>query len=85
MTFSLTHAAYCGMSIPHGEFETRDEARTAAARIIRRRRRQGFPVTTLDRGERWEIEEPDDCFMVPDQCGVLSLSEMHEGWFEELM
>jgi hypothetical protein len=41
MTFSLTHAAYCGMSIPHGEFETRDEARTAAARIIRRRRRQG--------------------------------------------
>jgi hypothetical protein len=76
MSFSLSHAAYCGMRVPHGEFETRDDARAAVARIIRRRRRQGFPVTTLKPGEQWEIQEPEDCFMVPDQCGVLALTEI---------
>jgi hypothetical protein len=71
----LIHHAYCGMSIPHGEFHhaDRDDARAAAARLLRRRRRQGYPVSILEAGKSWEIGEPDDCMMVPDESGVLQL------------
>jgi hypothetical protein len=69
--YTLNHYAYCGMRVPLGEGDYR-EMRAKAASIIRRRRRQGFPVVQLDRHE-WEIQEPEDCFMVPDQCGVMTL------------
>ena len=72
-SYRLVHHAYCGMPVPIEEGDMQD-CRTAAARLLMRRRRQGFPVTTLEIGERWEIMEPEDCMMVPDQCGVLTLT-----------
>ncbi len=75
----LIHAAYCGMSIPQGEFEDRADARSAAAQLIRLRRREGYPVSMLNRGWRWEIEEPENCMLVPDECGVLMLCQADGG------
>jgi hypothetical protein len=66
--------AYCGMTFPHGDpGMDRDEARQEVARLIRRRRREGFPVTTHTRGSTWEVMEPEDTMMVPDECGTLLL------------
>jgi len=74
--------AYCGMMTY--EWETEDtgdewetqEQRATAAQFIRDRRGAGYPVVTLERGQRWEVLEPDDCGMVPDDCGILSLERI---------
>lgn len=69
---TLTHQAYCGMNVPlgAGDIET---MRAKAARILRRRRNAGFPCTKLGDGQ-WEIMEPEDCMMIPDQSGVMILT-----------
>jgi hypothetical protein len=61
------------MRIPHVDTVDRAEARQEAAALIRRRRRQGFPVAMLQRGRAWEVLEPEGALMVPDQCGTISL------------
>ena len=71
--YYLTRYAYCGMRVPVGTFECRDDARRAAARALGQFRAEGFPVVTLDRGECWEVCEPDDAVMVPDACGTIVL------------
>jgi hypothetical protein len=58
-------------------FDDRAEARRYAAERLRRYRRR-FPVTTLERGAKWEILEPDDAVLVPDACGTLNLE--HVTW-----
>lgn len=77
MGYTLVHHAYCGMSIPL-EAGTLEECRERAARRIRWARREEFPVVTLEKGKEWEIEEPDDCLLVPDSCGVLVIAEALE-------
>jgi hypothetical protein len=77
-TYTVRFASYCGMAGIPETFSSKADARKAVADILRRRRRQGYPVsfTTKDDGEgysSWEIEEPEDAAMVPDACGVLSL------------
>jgi hypothetical protein len=74
--YTLTLHAYCGMAEPIGDNGMDlDDARQEAARLIRRRRRQDFPITVIEKGRKWEVEEPEDCFMVPDCCGVLILRD----------
>ena len=70
---TLRFNAYCGMShiLQEGD---KDECRDIAAKTIRRRRRQGYPVVVLAPKEQWEIQEPDGACMVPDECGVLTLA-----------
>jgi hypothetical protein len=46
-----------------------------ATRLLRRRRREAFPITVIKKGRQWEVEEPEDCMMVPDCCGVLILRD----------
>ena len=70
--FRLVNHAYCGMSIPIKEGD-RDDVRSAAARYLRRLRREGFPVAVMTKGQEWEIQEPEDCVMVPDECGMVTL------------
>lgn len=66
--------AYCGMSHMVGGYEyPLGEARELAARIIRKRRKSGHPVWTLNKGTKWEVGEPEDCPMVPDSAGILSI------------
>ena len=60
------------MKIAEGE-ET--AVRKAAANLLRRRRNQDFPVWCLNKGNKWEIGEPEDCMMVPDTSGILKITE----------
>lgn len=76
--YIVQHHAYCGMSGLKHKFDTIEEARSYIAQYLLRRRKQEYPVTTLHRGTEWEILEPEDCFMVPDACGILTL-EQEEG------
>jgi hypothetical protein len=74
--YTVTLHAYCGMAQPIGDdYMDHDEARQEAAKLLRRRRRQGFPITVIKKGRKWEVEEPEDCMMVPDSCGVLTLRD----------
>jgi len=52
--------------------ESEAEARAIAADRIRYYR-QRYKVTTLEPGSEWEVQEPDDCAMVPDSCGTLAI------------
>jgi hypothetical protein len=72
-TFKLTLHGYCGMPIPIVEEGDMAECRSAVAQEVRRLRAQGFPVVTLEKGTEWEVQEPEDSCMVPDECGVLHL------------
>ena len=68
---------FSGMSDPIVTKDERKEIETVrrlVSRILRRRRSAGFLVSTLDRGHRWEITEPEDSAMVPDDAGILRLS-----------
>jgi hypothetical protein len=74
--YTLTLHAYCGMAEPIGDNGMdQDDARQEAVKLLRRRRRQDFPIAVLKKGRRWEIQEPEDCMMVPDCCGVLILRD----------
>ena len=76
--YVLNHHAYCGMPGIPESFDDRAEARTAAADMLRRYRRR-YSVIVLERGERWEVLEPEDSGMVPDDCGTIDLDhEQHE-------
>lgn len=73
MTATLVHYAYCGMSVPRGEFPDEATARHEAADLIRKARAKGRKVTTLQQGAQWEFLEPEDAQLVPDWCGTLHL------------
>lgn len=72
--FTLNFFAYCGMSMKIAEGEE-TAVRKAAANLLRRRRNQDFPVWCLNKGNKWEIGEPEDCMMVPDTSGILKITE----------
>jgi hypothetical protein len=46
------------------------DARQAASRLLRRRRRDDFPLTVIKKGRQWDVAEPEHCAMVPNCCGV---------------
>ncbi len=71
--YVVTTHAYCGMAVPHGTHGDLADARRQVARLLRRRRRQGYPVTVLAKGAEWEIQESGRDLLVPDWCGVLTL------------
>src|SRR5688572_23661313 len=71
--YYLKQFPFCGLSMPREYCGDRADARYAAAQLLKRRRRQGFPVIILARGARWEILEPADAVMVPDQCGTVAI------------
>lgn len=70
--------SYCGLSNLPITFDESGDARDCAASKLRRARRR-FRVVTLERGKQWEIQEPEDCAMVPDACGTLAI---HHTTFE---
>lgn len=72
-SFSLHHGAFCGMQTEIESGESRADIRQTCAAKLREYRRDGYIVTTLTRGESWEIGEPDGCAMVPDDCGIMSI------------
>jgi hypothetical protein len=78
MAHRLKFAAHSGLGAYEVEEGELAECRLAAAKLLRRRRRQDHPCTTLKIGREWEISEPEDCLMVPDTAGILWLVEIEE-------
>jgi hypothetical protein len=74
MSYRVRFSAYCGLSAPATRCEDRADARLHVAEYLRRARRSGLPVTTVEPGIQWEILEPAQAAMVPDDCGLLTLS-----------
>ena len=66
----LFFSAYCGMSYDISG----DDARVAAARFIKARRKNGQTVVKLG-DNRWECQEPENCSMIPDTAGILCLDD----------
>lgn len=60
------------MKITFGNFE---EIRKIAAETIRSRRNDNFPVYCLEKGIKWEVGEPEGCMMIPDDAGILKITE----------
>lgn len=71
--------SYSGLSgLPH-EYQDDElgDARAYVARRLRKARKSGHHVITLQRGKQWEICEPDDCALIPDSAGVLTMRQAH--------
>ena len=81
MKYRVQFYSYCGMpGLPH-EFRDREDARSKAAAVLRARRRAGYQTITLTKGGEWEVLEPDNCLLVPDDCGQLVLRSIPENDF----
>lgn len=72
MTYRVTTYGYCGMSIPHGDGYTYQEARERVKRRIAYLAKEGVTVERLS-PNRFEALEPEDCMMVPDYCGIIEI------------
>ncbi len=72
--YQVKHLSYCGMWTIDEKFESKEDARQFVADLLKSRRKE-FPVATLTHGEMWEVQEPEDCVMIPDQCGTIKLSD----------
>lgn len=83
LEWSVSFHAWSGCSPSPHSFEDRADARREAAETLRARRATGHPVSILERGARWEVQEPEGCAMVPDTCGTLSLESNEEEREEE--
>jgi hypothetical protein len=70
--FYVYTQAFCGMTVPHGEYEMRVDAMSRAKRRIAWVEEQRCEVTRLTQSQ-WEIQ--DDGSSVPDFCGVLRVSK----------
>lgn len=74
-SYSVSHMAYCGMRIPLAEGLSYKEARERVKRRIAWFKEVfGGPVTFIS-PLRYELEEPEDCMMVPDSCGYLTINK----------
>jgi len=73
-SLSVHHIGYCGMIFEEDYMlSSVSDARRAAADAIKRYRNRDYVVSTLKNGLRWEIVEPEDSGMVPDDCGYLKI------------
>lgn len=74
--FKVYTAAYCGMRLPHGDYDTLREARDRVAkRLSYLHYKMDCPIARLEPNV-WEICEPENCMMVPDFCGILRIAEI---------
>ena len=77
--WQVTHQAYCGMSIPLGTFDDLADAKAKfEARIRWFENRIGGDVDRADDGLSAELNEPEDCCMVPDACGTLTIYQSNK-------
>lgn len=72
MRYAATMHAHCGMpyTLAEGDWE---DCRAEVASFLRDHRAEGYGVSVLERGERWEAVEPDDAIMVPDDAGTITI------------
>jgi hypothetical protein len=65
--------ATCGMTWRLSDGFDVGDCRQDVARFIRDKRAQGYAVTALDPGARWEFTEPEDSAMIPGDSGTLTI------------
>jgi hypothetical protein len=75
LELEVKHVGYCGMSGIPETFNCEQEARDYIASELKNYRKQGYGIDVLVKGKMYEILEPDNCVLVPDNCGFLSLYE----------
>lgn len=75
ITYEVKTYAYCGMVIPHREFDDIDAAIEYVDARIERLAKLGSETHHLG-PFRWEVSEPENCSMVPDYCGTLVIKEI---------
>lgn len=78
-TFVVKHFSNSmGSELDSEEFESLEEAQTYAQERVKRLEGQGFEVSELEPGMKWELTEGDDAAMVPDESGIISISDDSE-------
>ena len=76
--YDLMFYAYCGTAYAiERKLDDRREARTVAARVLRKRRTSGHTVAILEHGTAWDCQTSEDCALIPDTAGVLEIVERH--------
>lgn len=75
--FRVRFFSHSGLSHAPQDWDTAAEAREDVASRLRTARNSGHHVDTLERGRDWEVCEPEDCAMVPDSAGLLSLTQFY--------
>lgn len=73
MSWRATIHAYCGLRILMGRWASLPTARQAVAHRLRYLRRRRYQVACLERGCRWEINEPAKAILIDEELGVLVL------------
>ncbi len=68
--FNVTFVTYSGMPIPIAEHVDREQAKAAVRRRLKRAKRNGQPISKVGNG-KWEIETPENAFMIGDDDGFL--------------
>ena len=79
--YHVNFGSYSGLSHPRETFEDREDARDHVAALLREHRTRAS-VCVLERGQCWELCEPESAAMIPDWCGVLSLTRKTFECFE---
>lgn len=80
--YTVRFFSHCGMAGLPETFaeessdigEAQRDARAYVADRLRAARASGVYVSTVETGAEWEIHEPEDCAMVPDSAGLLTLT-----------
>lgn len=67
--------AFCGMMIPHGEYETYGEAQTRLKERCDYVKTLGCNLDYISPNEV-EVGEPDNCGFIPDYCGILRIKKV---------
>lgn len=75
--FIVTHySRSMGTNLPvDREFTTEDDALEYARELVNRMEAKGVHVSEIKPGREWEVTEPDDAAMVPDESGIISISD----------
>ena len=72
LMYQVETRAFCGMTLPHGEYEDLAAAKQRVEQRVDYLAKLGCEVLQLD-DSRWEVLEPEYASMVPDYCGVLAI------------
>jgi hypothetical protein len=85
--YKVNHYSYCGMTLPVYDGDDETFARNVAAKILKKRRNENYPIKILERGIKWEVMEPENIFLIPDSCGILKIDfipELDDENFDEV-
>lgn len=70
-TWQVTMYAHCGMKVPIADGLSELDALERVLRYVDRRVKRGYEATELGPG-RFELTEPEDSMLVPDDAGIIA-------------